>query len=54
MVSEYQSGNAQEKSLEFLYEYGLFLAKAVTFVIAVFAIVAVIASTAIKQKHKNT
>lgn len=53
MVSEYQSGNAQEKSLEFLYEYGLFLAKAVTFVIAVFAIVAVIASTAIKQKHKK-
>ncbi|GAA6173033.1 protease SohB [Colwellia sp. KU-HH00111] len=39
--------------MEFLYEYGLFLAKAVTFVIAVFAIVALIASTAIKQKHKK-
>ena len=39
--------------MEFLYEYGLFLAKVVTFVIAVIAIVAVIASTAIKQKHKK-
>jgi serine protease SohB len=35
--------------LEFLYEYGLFLAKAVTFVIAVVAIVVVIASSAMKQ-----
>jgi len=39
--------------LEFLYEYGLFLAKTVTFVIAVIAIVAVIAASAIKQKHKK-
>jgi len=39
--------------LEFLYEYGLFLAKTVTFVVAVIAIVAVIAASAIKQKHKK-
>jgi len=39
--------------LEFLYEYGLFLAKTVTFVIAVIAIVAVVAASAIKQKHKK-
>ncbi len=35
--------------MEFLYEYGLFLAKAVTLVVAVIAIIIVIASTA---KHK--
>jgi len=45
--------NVQERSLEFLYEYGLFLAKTVTFVIAVIAIVIVIATSAIKQKHKK-
>jgi len=39
--------------LEFLYEYGLFLAKVVTFVIAVVAIVAVIASSAMKQGGKK-
>lgn len=39
--------------MEFLYEYGLFLAKTVTFVIAVIAIVAVVAASAIKQKHKK-
>jgi serine protease SohB len=39
--------------LEFLYEYGLFLAKTVTFVIAVIAIVAVGAASAMKQKHKK-
>ena len=39
--------------MEFLYEYGLFLAKTVTFVIAVMAIVVVIAASAIKQKHKK-
>jgi len=39
--------------LEFLYEYGLFLAKAITFVLAFIAIVAVIAASAIKQKHKK-
>lgn len=39
--------------MEFLYEYGLFLAKAVTFVIAVVAIVAVIASSAMKQGSKK-
>jgi len=35
--------------LEFLYEYGLFLAKTITFVVAVMAIVAVVAVSAIKQ-----
>jgi len=39
--------------LEFLYEYGLFLAKTVTFVIAVIAVIVAIASAAIKQKHKK-
>ena len=39
--------------MEFLYEYGLFLAKTVTFVVAVIAIVTVIAASAIKQKHKK-
>lgn len=39
--------------LEFLYEYGLFLAKAVTFVIAVAAIVVLIAGAAVKQQHKK-
>jgi len=39
--------------LEFLYEYGLFLAKTVTFVVALIAIIAVIAASAIKQKHKK-
>ncbi len=42
-----------ESTLEFLYEYGLFLAKAVTLVLAVVAIVAVIAGAAIKQKAKK-
>lgn len=42
-----------EYHLEFLYEYGLFLAKAITFVIAVVAIVAVVAGSAIKQKGKK-
>jgi serine protease SohB len=39
--------------LEFLYEYGLFLAKVVTFVIAVVVIVALIASSAMKQGGKK-
>ncbi len=39
--------------MEFLYEYGLFLAKTITFVIAVVAIITVIAASAIKQKHKK-
>lgn len=39
--------------MEFLYEYGLFLAKTVTFVLAFIAIVTVIAVSAIKQKHKK-
>jgi len=39
--------------LEFLYEYGLFLAKAITTVLAFVAIVAVIAGAAIKQKAKK-
>jgi len=42
-----------EYLLEFLYEYGLFLAKAITFVVAVVAIVAVVAGSAIKQKGKK-
>ena len=36
--------------MEFLYEYGLFLAKAVTFVVALIAVIVVVASTA---KHKT-
>jgi len=39
--------------LEFLYEYGLFLAKTVTFVLAIIAIIAAIAASAMKQKHKK-
>jgi len=39
--------------LEFLYEYGLFLAKAITFVIAVIAIIIAIASSAMKQGGKK-
>jgi len=39
--------------LEFLYEYGLFLAKAITFVLAVGAIVVLIAGAAVKQQHKK-
>jgi len=39
--------------LDFLYEYGLFLAKTVTFILALIAIIAVVAASAIKQKHKK-
>lgn len=39
--------------LEFLYDYGLFLAKTVTFVLAVIAIIVAIAGAAIKQQHKK-
>ncbi|TWX54556.1 protease SohB [Colwellia hornerae] len=39
--------------MEFLYEYGLFLAKAITFVIAIVAIVTVIASSAMKPAGKK-
>lgn len=39
--------------MDFLYEYGLFLAKAITFVVAVVAIIATIAASAIKQKSKK-
>jgi len=39
--------------LEFLYEYGLFLAKTITFVLAVVAIVAVVAASAMKQSSKK-
>ena len=38
--------------MEFLYEYGLFLTKAITFVVAVGAIIVVIASSAMKQGGK--
>jgi serine protease SohB len=43
----------QERKLDFLYEYGLFLAKTVTFVIAIIAIVVVITASALKQKTKK-
>ena len=39
--------------MEFLYEYGLFLAKAITFVLAVIAIIIAIAGAATKQQHKK-
>ena len=39
--------------MEFLYEYGLFLAKTVTFVLAVLAIIAGIAASAMKQNAKK-
>ncbi|SEK84047.1 inner membrane peptidase. Serine peptidase. MEROPS family S49 [Colwellia chukchiensis] len=39
--------------MEFLYEYGLFLAKTITFVVAVIAIIIAIASSAIKQGSKK-
>lgn len=39
--------------MEFLYEYGLFLAKAITFVVAVVAIIAAIAASAMKQTSKK-
>lgn len=39
--------------MEFLYEYGLFLAKVATFVVAVVIIIVAIAATAMKQKHKK-
>lgn len=39
--------------MEFLYEYGLFLAKAITFVVAIVAIIIAIASTAMKQNTKK-
>ncbi len=39
--------------MEFLYEYGLFLAKAVTFVVAVFAVVSLIASLAMRNKKQD-
>lgn len=39
--------------MEFLYEYGLFLAKTITFVVAVIAIIVAITAAAMKQKHKK-
>ncbi|SET31478.1 protease SohB [Thalassotalea agarivorans] len=39
--------------MEFLYEYGLFLAKVVTFVLAIVIIIGVAAASAMKQKHKK-
>jgi len=39
--------------LEFLYEYGLFLAKTLTFVVALVVIIGVIASSAVKQKSRK-
>ncbi len=39
--------------LEFLYEYGMFLAKAVTFVVAIIAIIVAITSAAMKQGGKK-
>ena len=42
-----------EHNLEFLYEYGLFFAKVITFVIAIVVIVATVAGATQKQKHKK-
>lgn len=39
--------------MEFLYEYGLFFAKAITFVVAVFAIVSLISSLAMRNKKHD-
>ncbi|MEI6895659.1 MAG: protease SohB [Colwellia sp.] len=39
--------------MEFLYDYGMFLAKTVTFVLAVIAIIIAIAGAAMKQQHKK-
>ena len=39
--------------MDFLYEYGLFLAKTVTFVLAFIAIFVIVAASAMKQKHKK-
>ena len=39
--------------MEFLYEYGLFLAKAITLVVTIFAIVAVVTSSAMKPMGKK-
>ncbi|KTF18087.1 protease SohB [Pseudoalteromonas sp. H105] len=39
--------------MEFLYEYGLFLAKTVTFVIAIGAIAIIVVATAVKPKAKK-
>ena len=39
--------------MEFLYEYGLFLAKVVTFVLAIVIIIAIIASSAMKSGEKK-
>lgn len=39
--------------MEFLYEYGLFFAKTVTFVVAVIAIIIAITAAAMKQKQKK-
>ena len=36
--------------MEFLYEYGLFLAKSVTIVVAIAVVIGLIASAAMKQK----
>ncbi len=39
--------------MEFLTEYGLFLAKAITFVIAVFAIVSIVVSMGMRHKKSE-
>ncbi|WP_371372505.1 protease SohB [Thalassotalea aquiviva] len=39
--------------MEFLYEYGLFFAKVMTFVVAIVVIIASVAGAAQKQKHKK-
>ena len=39
--------------MEFLYEYGLFFAKTLTFVIAIAVIVAIIMGAAVKPKAKK-
>ena len=42
-----------ELKLEFLYEYGLFLAKAVTLVAAILAVVLIVMGTAVRQKSEK-
>lgn len=39
--------------MEFLYEYGLFFAKALTIVVAIVAVLVVVLATAVKQKSEK-
>lgn len=53
VYTNFNHSSIRRTYLEFLYEYGLFFAKVITFVIAVIAIIAAIAGAAHKQKHKK-